>query len=82
MAQSITAMNLQKPLELMGGGAAQGLVGHLTAQFQAHHAGGIADLVHDATFELSFRLDVEFVPTLPTSARAATWAVRLNEQKA
>ena len=42
MAPSITAMNLQKPLELMGGGAAQGLVGRLTAQFQAHHAGGIA----------------------------------------
>ena len=42
MAASMTAINSEKPLELMGGGAAQGLVGRLTAQFQAHHAGGIA----------------------------------------
>ena len=38
----MTAANLNQPLDLLSGGAAQGLVGQLTAQFQAHHAGGLA----------------------------------------
>ena len=42
MAESTPAINLEKPLELISGGAAQGLVGRLTAQFQTHHAAGIS----------------------------------------
>ena len=38
----MTASNSNKPLNLLSGGAAQGLVGQLMAQFQAHHVGGIA----------------------------------------
>ena len=38
----MTATNSNKPLDLLSGGAAQGLLGQLKAQFQAHHAGGIA----------------------------------------
>lgn len=38
----MTATHSNKPLDLLSGGAAAGLVSQLTAQFQAHHAGGIA----------------------------------------
>ena len=38
----MTTTNSNKPLDLISAGAAQGLVGQLMAQFQAHHAGGIA----------------------------------------
>lgn len=38
----MTAINANKPLDLISAGAAHGLVSQLKAQFQAHHAGGIA----------------------------------------
>lgn len=38
----MTATHSNKPLDLLSGGAAAGLVSQLHAQFQTHHAGGLA----------------------------------------